>query len=165
MRLPHPGGFRLERIEIEVKGKAVERLACQVVVGQRLGGINGVLGRIVLRIDLVSHASLRQRPRNFRSKSALRNCRSAAKQSDRENRQRSVTLHRWSPRNSVLGYLFTGAVGMGSINPMATSTSSGSTGRVLWMASISGIVTMSVPRSATITPKSPLWTWSMAPIP
>src|ERR1035438_2768893 len=66
--MTHPSGFRLERIEIEVKGKTVERLAGQVAIGQRLGGINGVLRRIVLRIDLVGHDPLRQRPRKFRSK-------------------------------------------------------------------------------------------------
>lgn len=53
----------------------------------------------------------------------------------------------------------------GSRRPMATSIRSWPTVRVRESASFNGIVTISVPRRATILPKSLRWTASMAPMP
>src|SRR5271157_5724671 len=41
-----------------MKGEVVERLACEIAVSKRLGGVNRVLCRIVFRLDLVGHDSL-----------------------------------------------------------------------------------------------------------
>jgi hypothetical protein len=54
----YPGGLLLKGIQVQVKGKAIERLTCQIVIGQRLSGVNRVFRRIVLRINLVGHDSL-----------------------------------------------------------------------------------------------------------
>jgi hypothetical protein len=61
---------------------------------------------------------------------------------------------------TIVGWLF-----IGSCNPCATSRSLSSTVRVFPMASVTGIEMISVPLSATMHPKSPLWTMSIAPMP
>ena len=62
MRFMHPRRLLLKRVQIEMKGKRVQRLTSEVVIGQRLSGFHRMLRRVVLGIDLIGHDSLRQRP-------------------------------------------------------------------------------------------------------
>ncbi len=72
MRFVHPCGLGLKAVQVKVKGEVIQRLAGQVVIGQRLGSINRVLVRIVLRVDHVGDHALRQRSGNFWSERTLR---------------------------------------------------------------------------------------------
>src|SRR5580704_3198353 len=56
--------------------KMVERLTRQVVISQHLGGIYGVLHRVILRVDLIVDHALRQRLRRINSQRGIRNRRS-----------------------------------------------------------------------------------------
>ena len=58
---PHPGGLRLKGVLIKMEREVVERLPSQVVVGEHLGRVDGVLGSVILGIDLVVDDALRHR--------------------------------------------------------------------------------------------------------
>ena len=57
----HPGGFRLERIEIQMEGKLVERGAGAIRVGENFGGVQRVRLGVVSSLDLVGHNAFAQR--------------------------------------------------------------------------------------------------------
>src|SRR5271170_7381879 len=42
LALAHPGGSRLKGVQIKMKGKSVERLAGEIVVGERLSRVESV---------------------------------------------------------------------------------------------------------------------------
>ena len=58
-------GIGLEGILIQVERKMVERLPGKVVIGQNFGRIHGVLGNVILGVDLIMHHALRHRRRRI----------------------------------------------------------------------------------------------------
>ena len=74
MRFMYPRRFRLESVQIKMERKAIQRLNGQVVISERLCGIDGVLVRVVFGVDDVGDYALRQRAADLRRErdSALR---------------------------------------------------------------------------------------------
>ena len=61
LRLCHPGGFRLECIQIQMEGKPLQRGARVIGVGQHFGGVQRMRLGVVSSLDLVGHHAVAQR--------------------------------------------------------------------------------------------------------
>src|SRR5205085_7632295 len=99
----HERRLRLKGVQIQVKGERVLRLASQILPGEDFGGVNGVVYRVDMRIDLVRQPSLRKRlvgESSARHRLAAHcGCKECKERSANQERARDVHVGLSCPRN------------------------------------------------------------------
>ena len=100
MGFADPRGSGLKGVQVEMKRKVVERLSCEVVIGESLGGIHLMFVRDVGGVNLIGYDTLRQRPRDFRGERTLPLHRRRTEEHGSDGEDQLSGLHLASPAHS-----------------------------------------------------------------